>query len=119
MKRFVLFLTLSLSLVFCACGGGSKHDGSGQGSNKFVGRFTDEFGNRFELKDDYTGTLQFDRTDKVDTIKWSDGVNHECPFATIEWNGDPSYYYLRDGALYRHEDDMNQGRCAIKISYAD
>lgn len=27
------------------------------------------------------------------------------------------YYYLRDGALYRQETDMNEGRAAIKITY--
>lgn len=109
-----------MSLVLCACGGGgSKHNPSAQGSAKFVGVFTDEFGNRFELKDDYTGTVQFDRHDEVDSIKWSDGDNHDRPYATIEWNGDPTYYFLRDGNLYRHQDDMEFGRCAIKIKYAD
>lgn len=97
--------------VFAACGG-SKHN-----PNKFAGSFTDEFNNKFVLNEDYSGTLQCDGIDKIDTISWSDGPDHKRPFATIKYNGDPSYYYLRDGMLYRHEEDMDHGRCAIKITY--
>jgi len=111
MKRFVLFLSLALTLLFTACGG-SKHD-----SNKFAGSFTDEFNNKFVLNEDYTGTIQFAGNDKVEQITWSDGTDHKRPYATIKWNGDPSYYFLRDGALYRYEKDMDEGRAAIKITY--
>lgn len=114
MKRLVLFLALAVSLVFCACGGGSKH-----GDSKFAGTFTDEFNDKFELREDYTGTIQFDGNDKKISITWSDGENHKRPFATISFNGDPAYYYLRDGSLYRQKEDMENGRCAIKITYDD
>lgn len=113
MKRLAMLVCLVAALVFSACGGNDRTD------HKFAGSFTDEFGNKFVLNDDYTGTLQFDKTDKVQTIKWYDGEDHKRPYATIEWNGDPTYYYLRDGALYRTQDEMNQGRCAVKIEYDD
>jgi len=107
-------MCLAALLALCACGGGK-----GRTDHKFVGKFTDEFGNRFELRSDYTGTLQLDKNDKVDTIRWSDGEDHKRPYATIKWNGNPQYYFLRDGALYRTQDEMDQGRCAVKVEYDD
>lgn len=95
-----------------SCGGGSKQENHG-----LAGSFTDEFENKFVLNEDYTGTLQFAGNEKKEQITWSDGDDHKRPFATIKWNGDPAYYYLRDGALYRQETDMNEGRAAIKITY--
>ena len=97
-KSFFILFCLTLALVFSACGGSSKHD-------------------KFVLNEDYTGTIQFAGNDKQDSITWSDGPNHQSPFATIKYNGDPSYYYLRDGKLYRHEEDMDHGKCSINITY--
>lgn len=114
MKRFITYFCLASALVLAAACGGSKHD-----TTKFAGSFTDEFGNKFVLNEDYTGTLQMDKSDKVDSIKWFDGTDHKRPYATITYNGDPTYYYLRDGKLYRHEQDMDNGTCAIEISYDD
>ena len=111
-KSFFILFCLTLALVFSACGGSSKHDNS-----KFAGSFTDEFNNKFVLNEDYTGTIQFAGNDKQDSITWSDGPNHHSPFATIKYNGDPSYYYLRDGKLYRHEEDMDHGKCSVNITY--
>lgn len=115
MKRFVSLLIVAVvTVAFTACGDGKQRD-----NVKFAGTFTDEFNNTFVLNDDYTGTIHFDGVDRVDTILWSDGQDHKRPFATIRYNGDPTYYYLRDGALYRHEEDMDNGRCAIRIEYAE
>lgn len=111
MKKIITCLCLGMVLLLGACGG-SKHDNS-----KFAGSFTDEFGNKFVLNEDYTGTLQMDKSDKVDSIKWFDGTDHKRAFVTITYNGDPTYYYLRDGKLYRHEEDMDNGSCAINITY--
>lgn len=110
MKRYLLFLCFAVSLLLCACG--SKHDDS-----KFAGTFTDEFNNKFELRSDYTGTIQMAGNQNKENITWSDGEDHKRPFATIKYNGDPNYYYLRDGFLYRHQEDMDHGRMAIKITY--
>lgn len=117
MKRIALLAAFALVLALSACGGKSNSTGSTDNNHSFAGTFTDEFGNRFELLDDYRGTIQFDKHTEVDSITWFDGENHDRPYATINYNGDPTYYYLRDGSLYRHQDDMERGRCAIKISY--
>ena len=80
-NSFFILFCLTLALVFSACGGSSKHDNS-----KFAGSFTDEFNNKFVLNEDYTGTIQFAGNDKQDSITWSDGPNHQSPFATIKYN---------------------------------
>jgi len=117
MRRITSIIVIVLALTFCACGG-KRGGGNASGhSGGFACTFTDEFGNRFELFDNHRGTIQFDKNDNVDSITWFDGENHDRPFATINYNGNPNYYYLRDGSLYRHEDDMVHGRCAIKIVY--
>ena len=109
-----LLLIAACSVCIYSCGSGNK--GAGK-ENSCVGVFTDEFGNRFELREDYTASIVFAGNDKTNNTKWRDGENHDSPFATIEYNGDPSYYFLRDGFLYRHREDMEKGRCAIKIAY--
>jgi|LAHS01.1.fsa_nt_gb hypothetical protein len=111
MKKILGILLVVTTLLAASCGG-SKHE-----EGKFAGKFTDEFENKFELNDDYTGTIQFAGNSKVEKITWSDGEDHKSPFATIMYNGDPTYYYLRDGKLYRHEEDMDHGEPAIDIKY--
>lgn len=100
------------AMLLAACSGGSKHD-----DKAFAGTFVDEFENKFVLNEDYTGTIQFAGNDKVENVTWFDGNDHKSPFATISYNGEPAYYYLRDGYLYRHRHDMETGHCAIKIEY--
>ena len=112
LQRIIRLSVLALTVVLAvSCGSGDSRKG------KFAGTFVDEFGNKFELKEDYSATIQFVCDDKVNQTRWRDGANHDSPFATIEFNGDPAYYYLRDGMLYRHKDDMDNGRCAIKLEY--
>lgn len=91
----------------------------GQKSHEFVGRFTDEFDNMFELRDDHTATIHFAGSDNVVETRWRDSVSHKNSFATIEYNGDPAYYYLQDGKLYRRFEDMQDGNYAIIIKYED
>lgn len=108
----IMKATAVVCLMFLmACGGSSDKRES------YAGRFTDEFGNRFELRDDGTGTMQFVEQDIVNDIVWFDGSKSGCPYSTIEWNGNVNYYYLRDGVMYRHREDMDGGRCAISITY--
>ena len=104
------FSVIIVCLVLAACGKSS--DGSTQG---FAGKYEDEFGNKFELREDHTATIQFAGQDNVNETHWFDGENHDSPFATIEYNGDPAYYYMRDGVLYRHKEDMDSGHPAIKL----
>lgn len=114
MKKFLGFLCLSAALLLTACGGSSERP-----AHKFAGTFTDEFDNKFVLNEDYTATIQFAGSDNIVETAWHDGVNHNSPFATIEYNGDPTYYYLRDGFLYRRQEDMANGTCAIVIKYEE
>ena len=110
MRRLLGLLCLvSGLLVLISCG---------QAEHKFIGKFTDEFGNKFELRDDYTATITFAGTEPVET-KWSDGADHKSPYATIEYNGNAAYYFLRDGQLYRHLENMTQGKLGIKITWEE
>ncbi len=103
------FSVIIVCLVLAACGKSSD------GSKGFAGKYEDEFGNKFELREDHTATIQFAGQDNVNETHWFDGENHDSPFATIEYNGDPAYYYMRDGVLYRHKEDMDSGHPAIKL----
>ncbi|MBQ9575805.1 MAG: hypothetical protein IJV11_02905 [Muribaculaceae bacterium] len=109
---FKTLLIAGVAALTISCGGNSS---SGSSDKKFAGSYIDEFGNQFELREDHTATILFKGGDKANETHWSDGPNHDSPFATIEYNGDPSYYYMRDGVLYRHKEDMDRGRPAIKL----
>ncbi len=85
------------------------------GDNTYTGKFVDEFGNRFELKEDYTATIQWVGDTTVIPTTWSDGENHKRPYATIAFNGNPEYFFMCDGSLYRHRENMDQGRAAIEL----
>lgn len=107
-------------LLSCLLLGSCGRKGKAQRERAFAGSFVDEFGNEFVLNDDYTATIRFAGKDsKENKTVWRDGARHDSPFATIEYNGDPVYYYLRDGKLYRHREDMEKGRCAIDIKYKE
>jgi len=105
--------SIVLGLLFCLM---TLLTGCSSKEHKYVGTFTDEFGNKFELRDDYTATITFVGCDPQET-GWSDGDKHDMPYATIAFNGDPAYYYLRDGMLYRHREHMIDGTMAIKIEW--
>lgn len=105
------FSVVIVCLVLAACG----KSGSEGGNRDFAGKYVDEFGNKFELREDHTATVQFAGQDNVNETHWFDGENHDSPFATIEYNGDPAYYYMRDGVLYRYKQDMDNGHPAIKL----
>ena len=113
MKRILGYACMLAVMILFSCSGGNNE------AHKFAGSFEDEFHNKFVLNEDYTATIQFAGNSDIIETEWRDGVNHDSPYATIRFNGDPSYYYLRDGNLYRHFEDMTNGRCAIKITYDD
>ena len=111
MKRFFGMMgLLAVMMLMVACGGEKEH--------QFVGKFTDEFGNKFDLREDRTATIVFSgMADKPIETTWSNGEGNTLPYATIMFNGDPSYWYMRDGFLYRHRKDMELGRFAINITW--
>ena len=84
-----------------------------------AGKYEDEFGNVFELRDNHTATIQFAGQENVNETVWGDGPNGNSPYATITYNNNPFYYFMRDGNLYRYREDMNEGRHAIKLKRID
>ncbi len=112
MKRFfgMMSLVTMMMLMLTACS--SKHEG-------FTGKFTDQFGNKFELRKDYTASITFVGYDQPTEVTWSDGEQHDRTYATISFNGNPNYYYLRDGVLYGSESAMVNGHPAIQIEWED
>lgn len=103
---FVCLLTLTV-----ACGNSSQKD------THYAGTFVDEFGNQFILNDDHTGTIQFYGNTKVNKIAWKEHKQKDRQYATIEFNGDPSYYFLHNGYLFRQQSDMEKLHCPIAIEY--
>lgn len=106
-KISYLLLTLTgIIVVSCA---------PGKGVDEFAGIYDDEFNNHFELYDDQTAVILFaGETDRIVT-KWAKRSEDGKTFATIEYNGDPAYYYLYNGALYRSKENMNNSSCAIEL----
>lgn len=99
-----LLVIVAITLTSCV-----KH-------NKFSGKFSDEYGNTFELRDDYTATIQLKDSLPVETV-WSDGGDPDAVFATIELNGNPAHFFLRDKALYRSREYMIKGKMGSKVKY--
>lgn len=115
MKKTILLTLLATVMALASCGP-EFPKGSMQGG--YIGKFTDEFGNKFELRDGNKATIQFSGVDSVIQTQWAtDDVNDSC--ATIAFNMDPHYYYLKDGKLFRHHEDMKAGHPAINIEYED
>ena len=40
-------------------------------------------------------------------------------YANIEFNGDQSYYYLKNGKIYRSHMEMDRDRIGSKVTYQD
>ena len=106
-------LAAAACLLLAGC---SKTRGSREGG--FTGTFTDEFGNQFTLNEDMTSIVTISGA-QPDTTQWSDGDNHDQDYATIMYNYDPNYFFLKDGKLYNSRKAMEQGHPAIEIHYED
>ena len=106
-------LAVAACLLLAGC---SKTRGSREGG--FTGTFTDEFGNQFTLNEDMTSIVTISGA-QPDTTQWSDGDNHDQDYATITYNYDPNYFFLKDGKLYNSRKAMEQGHPAIEIHYED
>ena len=111
-KIILLFCLLSLTF---SCG---PKNGSAEGDGThYSGVFVDEFENQFTLNEDHTGTIHFFGNSNVSEIEWAEHEKGGRKYATISFNGDPSYYFLYKGYLFRQEKDMEELRCPIIIKY--
>ncbi|MBO5627667.1 MAG: hypothetical protein J5965_01135 [Aeriscardovia sp.] len=108
-NRKIYSLLLSLTSVLVLSCGQQK------GINEFAGVYDDEFNNHYELYDDHTAIIQFAGETERITSKWAEKRESDKHFAVIEYNGNPAYYYLYNGALYRTKENMESGHCAIEI----
>ncbi len=108
-RVFQALLIAGVVAVAASCGSKSADDG------KITGKYVDEFGNKFELREDHSATIQFDGQDKVNQTHWYDGDRGDTSYVSIEYNGDTAYYYMSHGKLYRSEDAMKSGSPAIDL----
>lgn len=106
MKRLFGVLVLFSAIVcFSSCGGSST---SKAAQHSYAGTFTIGNGISFELKSDSTAVIHFD--DVVYDSSWKIVKEDDVEFVNIEFNGDQSYYYLKDGKLYRSRMEMDRDR---------
>lgn len=116
MKRLFGVLVLFFAIVcFSSCGGGSNASKAAQ--HPYAGTFTIGNGISFELKSDSTAVIHFD--DVVYDSSWKIVKENDVEFVNIEFNGDQSYYYLKDGKLYRSRMEMDRDRLGSEVTYQD
>ena len=106
-----LFKTLLIAGVAVAVMSCNRSADDGQVTGKYI----DEFGNKFELREDHTATIQFDGQDKVNETRWYEGEHADTSYVTIGYNGDTTYYYMSHGKLYRSKHNMEIGSAAIEL----
>lgn len=108
-KRFIkTLLVAGVAVAVMSC---NKSADDGQVTGKYV----DEFGNKFELREDHTATIRFDGQDKVNETRWYDGERGDTSYVTIGYNGDTTYYYMSHGKLYRSLESFTAGHPAIQL----
>ena len=109
MKFFQTLVIAGLAACVVSCGNKNAAEGP------VTGKYVDEFGNKFELREDHTATIQFDGQDKVNETRWYDGDRGDTSYVSIGYNGDTAYYYMSHGKLYRNKESMDIGSPAIEL----
>ncbi len=113
MKISIYALIFYSLFLFYSCG----NTGKPSSSHPFDGIFKTESGVKFELKQDSTTFIQFDDSIHYQGI-WSVHRNDDnTEYVTIEFAGNPNYYYLKDGKLYHNEREMTNDNLGIGIQY--
>lgn len=112
MRTFIYSLIIAaVSIgVFAACSGNDK-------SHPFDGTFFTEEGVRFELKADSTTLIQFNDSVTYEGTWQVCRSSDNLEYANIEFAGYPTYYYLKDGKLYRSEREMRNDALGTKVKY--
>lgn len=105
--KTMLLACIAVAVMSC----GNKNADAG----KVTGKYVDEFGNKFELREDHTATIQFDGQDKVNETRWYDGDRGDTSYVSIGYNGDTAYYFMSHGKLYRSKENMEVGTPAIDL----
>lgn len=108
-KFFKSLLIVGMATMVIACGKKSASEGP------VTGKYIDEFGNKFELREDHSATIQFVGQDKVNETRWYEGEHSDTSYVTIGYNGDTTYYFLSHGKLYRSKEQMEIGNPAINL----
>lgn len=86
-------------------------------NHPYAGKFITETGTIFELREDSTTCIQFADSLQYEG-KWSSRRSGDTlEYANIEFAGYPTYYYLKDGKLYRSKREMISGKLGEKINY--
>lgn len=109
MKFFQTLVIAGLAACVVSCGNKNAAEGP------VTGKYVDEFGNKFELREDHTATIQLAGQDNINETKWYDGEHSDTSYVTIEFNGDTTYYFMSHGKLYRSKEQMNIGSPAIEM----
>lgn len=113
MKKQTIWWVAALCVgIFYACGNSSSHS--------FQGTFVSDTGMKVELRADSTTYIQF-RDSSIYEGTWAayEQADADSSYATIEFAGKKSYFYLKDGKLYRSKREMDKGILGIKIEYQE
>lgn len=109
MKKIIFAISV-LAVIAASCSNGAK-------THPYAGKFVTETGTIFELREDSTTCIQFADSLQYEG-KWSSHRSGDTlEYANIEFAGYPTYYYLKDGKLYRSKREMISGKLGEKINY--
>lgn len=117
MKMRILSFALLASCLM-ACGGNKQKGGSVGANHPYDGTFTTKYNMKFRLNADSTTLLLFNDSIPYEGV-WKIRHQGDMEYVNIEFSGDYNYYYLKDGKLYRKEQQMQKGVNGIDVTYID
>lgn len=101
-----------------ACGGNKQKEGSHSANHPYEGTFITKYGMKFRLDSDSTTLLLFNDSISYQGV-WKVRHKEGMEYVNIEFSGDYNYYYLKDGKLYRKEQQMQNEVNGIDVTYID
>lgn len=111
-KLFAFTLLTTILVILASC---NEHK---KASHPFDGTFITAHGIRFNLRPDSTSTITFNDSITYNG-KWTIRHTDSLEYANIEFDSYINYYYLKDGKIYRSEENMKGDTRGVAVEYQE